>query len=43
LHNSEKEEFEEEHKHERFLMFLCFLASALIGYFLTNHLALLGV
>ena len=42
LHKSKKDEFEEEHKHERFLLFLCFLTSALIGYFLTNHVALLG-
>ncbi len=43
LHKSEKdEEFEESHKHERFLLFLCFLASALIGYFLTNHVAIFG-
>ena len=27
---------------ERFLMLLCFLISALIGYFLTNYIALLG-
>ena len=37
------EEFEEPHKHEQLLMFLCFLATALIGYVLTNHVALLGV
>jgi hypothetical protein len=37
------EEFEEPHKHEKFLLFLCFLGSALIGYVLTNHVALLGV
>jgi hypothetical protein len=38
----ENEEFHVK-KHERFLMFLCFLTSALIGYILTNHVALLGV
>ena len=44
LHTSEKsEEIKEPHKNERFLLFLCFLTSALIGYFLTNHVALLGV
>jgi|GEM_PF-1754505 len=43
LHRSKKdEEFEEQHNHERFLLFLCFLASALIGYFLTNYVALFG-
>jgi hypothetical protein len=43
LHGPEKdEEFKEPNKHERFLLFLCFLASALIGYFLTSHIALLG-
>ncbi len=35
--------YEEPHKHDRFLMFLSFVATALIGYFLTNHVALLGV
>jgi hypothetical protein len=44
LNKSEKDEaFEEPHKHERFLMFLCFVTTAVIGYFLTNHVALLGV
>jgi hypothetical protein len=43
LHRSKKDEkFEEHHEHERFLLFLCFLSSALIGYFLTNYVALFG-
>jgi hypothetical protein len=43
LHRSEKDgEFEDHNKHERFLLFLCFLTSALIGYFLTNYVALFG-
>ena len=43
LRSSKKnKEYDEPHKNERFLLFLCFLASALIGYFLTNHVALLG-
>ena len=43
LHRAKKdEEFEEDHKHERFMLFLCFLTSALIGYFLTNHVVLFG-
>ncbi|HLC00649.1 MAG TPA: hypothetical protein VJL33_04970 [Candidatus Bathyarchaeia archaeon] len=37
------EEYQEPHKHERFLIFLCFLTTALIGYVLTNHVSLLGV
>ena len=36
------EGFEEPHKHEHFMMFLCFLATALVGYVLMNHVALLG-
>jgi len=43
LNTSRKsEEIKKPHKNERFLLFLCFLTSALIGYFLINHLALLG-
>jgi len=43
LRNSEKSEnVEKSHKNERFLLFLCFLTSALIGYFLTNYVALFG-
>jgi hypothetical protein len=43
LHRSKKDEkFEEHHEHEQFLLFLCFLSSALIGYFLTNYVALFG-
>jgi hypothetical protein len=37
------QEFEEPHKHERFMLFLCFLATALAGYVVMNHVALLGV
>jgi len=33
------EEYEEPHKHEHFLTFLCFLVTALIGYFLTTYVA----
>ena len=43
LNTSErKEEIKKLYKNERFLLFLCFLTSALIGYFLINHVALLG-
>ncbi len=38
-----KEEVEELHEHDKFLLFLSFLATALVGYVLTNHVALLGV
>jgi len=38
----ENEEFSAPHKHEKLLIFFCFLATALIGYFLTNYVALLG-
>lgn len=40
LDRSKKGEFEE-HNHDRLIMFACFLASALIGYFLTHHVALI--
>ena len=33
----------EEHKHDGFLIFACFLGSALVGYLLMNHFALLGI
>jgi hypothetical protein len=36
------EEQRESKEHDRFLMFLCFLAASLIGYVLMNHIALLG-
>ena len=39
----EAKEYEETNKHERLLMFICFLAASLVGYLLTNHVALLGV
>jgi len=41
MHNSKKrEKTEKSHKHENLLLFLCFLTSSLIGYFLTHHVAL---
>ena len=44
MNSSEKTgKFEKSHKNEEFLLFLCFLSTALIGYFLTNHVALFGV
>ena len=43
LHRPKKDEFEKEHKHDQLIMFACFLASALIGYILTHHVALFGV
>jgi len=43
LLESKKDEFQEKQKRERLLMFVFFLTGALIGYFLTNHVALLGV
>jgi hypothetical protein len=33
----------EEHKHDGFLIFACFLGSALVGYVIMNHFALLGI
>jgi hypothetical protein len=36
------EKREEPHEHDRFLTFLCFLATALLGYFLTNYVAMLS-
>jgi hypothetical protein len=43
MNSSKKpENIEKSHKNERFLLFLCFITSALIGYFLTNHVALFG-
>jgi hypothetical protein len=32
-----------EHKHDGFLVFVCFLGSALAGYFIMNYLAFLGI
>jgi hypothetical protein len=42
-HSNGDEEYSPPHRHDRFIMFVCFLTSALIGYVLTNHVALLGV
>jgi hypothetical protein len=39
---SEYDHFEE-HKHDGFLIFACFLGSALAGYVLMNHFALFGI
>jgi hypothetical protein len=39
---SEYDHFEE-HKHDGFLIFACFFGSALAGYILMNHYALLGI
>ena len=36
------EGFQPSHNHDRFLMFVCFLVGAVVGYFLTNHVWLLG-
>jgi hypothetical protein len=33
----------EEHKHDGFLVFACFLGSALAGYLLMNHYAFFGI
>jgi len=33
----------EEHKHDGFLIFACFLGSALVGYILMNYHVLLGI
>ncbi|MGB9914433.1 MAG: hypothetical protein ACPLIG_00050 [Candidatus Bathyarchaeales archaeon] len=38
----ERKELKEPHKHEDFLLFTCFLSSALIGYFLTHYFILFG-
>ncbi|MCX8153258.1 MAG: hypothetical protein N3E52_02360 [Candidatus Bathyarchaeota archaeon] len=38
----ESKELEEPHKHEGFLLFTCFLAAAILGYFLTHYFALFG-
>ena len=32
-----------EHKHDGFLVFACFLGSALAGYLLMNHYAFFGI
>jgi hypothetical protein len=40
--SEKREEYREPHKHEHFLTFLCFLAAALIGYFVTNYVFLIG-
>jgi predicted nucleic acid-binding Zn ribbon protein len=40
--SDKSEEWKKSRRNERALMCLCFLASALIGYVLTNHVALLG-
>ena len=39
---NEDEEFSQPHKHEKLLIFFCFLATALIGYLLTHFVALMG-
>jgi hypothetical protein len=33
----------EEHKHDGLLIFVCFFGSAIAGYILMNHHALLGI
>jgi len=33
----------EEHKHDGLLLFVCFFGSALAGYLLMNHYALVGI
>ncbi len=38
-----KDKAEESHEHDKFLLFLSFLATAIIGYLISNHVALLGV
>jgi hypothetical protein len=43
LRSSEKtEKLEKTLKNERFLLFMCFLTGALIGYILTHHVVLFG-
>jgi hypothetical protein len=46
MHNQQKtekhEKPEKNHKHEPLLLFLCFLASSIIGYLLTHQVALLS-
>jgi hypothetical protein len=32
-----------EHKHDGLLIFLCFLGSSLVGYFVMNHFAFFGI
>jgi hypothetical protein len=32
-----------DHKHDGLLIFICFLGSALAGYLIMNHFALLGI
>jgi hypothetical protein len=36
------QEYEPPYEHDRVLLFVCFLATSLIGYVLMNHVALLG-
>jgi hypothetical protein len=38
----EESEFHE-HKHDGVITFACFLGSALVGYFIMNYLAVLGI
>jgi hypothetical protein len=40
--NSEEEEFEPLHEHDRFLILVCLVASLLVGYVFTNYVSLLG-
>jgi len=43
MHNTKKpDKPEKNHKHEPALLLLCFITTALIGYFLTHHVALLN-
>jgi hypothetical protein len=32
-----------EHKHDGFLVFLCFFGGSLVGYFVMHHFALFGI
>jgi len=37
-----REKYDAPHKHDGVVTFLCFLATALAGYFLTNYIAMLS-
>ena len=36
------EDYEEPHRRDGFLLFVCFLVTSLVGYVLMNYVALLG-
>ena len=43
MHDYDESDGFHEHKHDGFLIFACFFGSALAGYLIMNHVALLGI